>query len=173
MVEYPSVIREGEGTSSRLRLFYCGNGYGQTGIGTAVEAPLRAIGLKELPEFRITAPEAKEYWICRAPDELTCADGEIGAADTATVRWKGPTGDGMIWYESEFAATSGASLRLRVIVNHREEGLEVKLTATTLRHRRYMISAQRFPSNMKVIRLGTCWISEILRTERRKAWCAR
>jgi len=32
MVEYPCVIREG----NRLRLFYCGNGYGATGIGTAV-----------------------------------------------------------------------------------------------------------------------------------------
>lgn len=32
MVEYPSVIREGD----HLRLFYCGNGYGRTGIGTAV-----------------------------------------------------------------------------------------------------------------------------------------
>lgn len=32
MVEYPSVIREGD----RLRMFYCGNGYGRTGIGTAV-----------------------------------------------------------------------------------------------------------------------------------------
>ena len=32
MVEYPSVVREGD----RLRLFYCGNGYGRTGIGTAL-----------------------------------------------------------------------------------------------------------------------------------------
>lgn len=31
MVEYPSVIAEGSG----WRMFYCGNGYGQTGIGTA------------------------------------------------------------------------------------------------------------------------------------------
>lgn len=31
MVEYPAVISEGD----RLRLFYCGNGYGATGIGTA------------------------------------------------------------------------------------------------------------------------------------------
>lgn len=31
MVEYPCVIREGD----TLRLFYCGNGYGKTGIGTA------------------------------------------------------------------------------------------------------------------------------------------
>ena len=31
MVEYPSVIAEGD----HLRLFYCGNGYGSTGIGTA------------------------------------------------------------------------------------------------------------------------------------------
>jgi hypothetical protein len=35
MTEYPNVIQEGE----KLRLFYCGNGYGATGIGTAV-APM-------------------------------------------------------------------------------------------------------------------------------------
>ncbi len=34
MVEYASVIREGD----HLRLFYCGNGYGATGIGTALTA---------------------------------------------------------------------------------------------------------------------------------------
>jgi predicted GH43/DUF377 family glycosyl hydrolase len=32
MVEYPNVVEEG----GRLRLFYCGNGYGATGIGTAL-----------------------------------------------------------------------------------------------------------------------------------------
>ncbi|MBG86734.1 MAG: hypothetical protein CMO80_07525 [Verrucomicrobiales bacterium] len=32
MVEYPSVIEE----NGHLRLFYCGNGYGRTGIGTAL-----------------------------------------------------------------------------------------------------------------------------------------
>jgi hypothetical protein len=32
MTTYPNVVREGD----RLRLFYCGNGYGATGIGTAV-----------------------------------------------------------------------------------------------------------------------------------------
>ena len=32
MVEYPCVIKEG----SHMGLFYCGNGYGSTGIGTAV-----------------------------------------------------------------------------------------------------------------------------------------
>lgn len=31
MVEYPSLLIEGD----HLRLFYCGNGYGRTGIGTA------------------------------------------------------------------------------------------------------------------------------------------
>jgi hypothetical protein len=34
MVEYPSLIAE----RGRLRLFYCGNGYGVTGIGTALAA---------------------------------------------------------------------------------------------------------------------------------------
>jgi predicted GH43/DUF377 family glycosyl hydrolase len=36
MTEYPNVIEE----NGRLRLFYCGNGYGRTGIGTATAAPL-------------------------------------------------------------------------------------------------------------------------------------
>jgi hypothetical protein len=36
MTEYPNVVAEGD----RLRLFYCGNGYGTTGIGTAVADPL-------------------------------------------------------------------------------------------------------------------------------------
>jgi predicted GH43/DUF377 family glycosyl hydrolase len=36
MTEYPNVVEEG----GKLRLFYCGNGYGATGIGTAVADPL-------------------------------------------------------------------------------------------------------------------------------------
>jgi predicted GH43/DUF377 family glycosyl hydrolase len=32
MVEYPSLLPEGD----RFRLYYCGNGYGATGIGTAI-----------------------------------------------------------------------------------------------------------------------------------------
>lgn len=38
MVEYPHVIEE----NGRLRLFYCGNGYGTTGIGTALSDKLEA-----------------------------------------------------------------------------------------------------------------------------------
>lgn len=36
MTEYPHVVRE----AKKLRLFYCGNGYGTTGIGTATADPL-------------------------------------------------------------------------------------------------------------------------------------
>ncbi|WP_298862941.1 hypothetical protein [uncultured Gimesia sp.] len=36
MVEYPSIIRE----NNRLRMFYCGNGYGRTGIGTALSSEI-------------------------------------------------------------------------------------------------------------------------------------
>ena len=36
MTEYPNVVEE----HGRLRLFYCGNGYGATGIGTALADPL-------------------------------------------------------------------------------------------------------------------------------------
>lgn len=42
MVEYPSIIRE----NNQLRLFYCGNGYGQTGIGTALSSPIRPAATK-------------------------------------------------------------------------------------------------------------------------------
>jgi predicted GH43/DUF377 family glycosyl hydrolase len=36
MTEYPHVVEE----NGKLRLFYCGNGYGATGIGTAIAEPL-------------------------------------------------------------------------------------------------------------------------------------
>lgn len=36
MTEYPHIVHEGD----HLRLFYCGNGYGATGIGTAVAEKL-------------------------------------------------------------------------------------------------------------------------------------
>lgn len=36
MTEYPNIVRE----EGQLRLFYCGNGYGATGIGTAVAEEL-------------------------------------------------------------------------------------------------------------------------------------
>jgi predicted GH43/DUF377 family glycosyl hydrolase len=36
MTEYPHIVREPD----QLRLFYCGNGYGSTGIGTATAEPL-------------------------------------------------------------------------------------------------------------------------------------
>jgi len=36
MTEYPNVIDK----DGRVRLFYCGNGYSATGIGTAVADPL-------------------------------------------------------------------------------------------------------------------------------------
>ena len=55
MVEYPTLVREGE----RLRLFYCGNGYGKTGIGTAVAQASRSATLHPMqrrmdPERRLT-----------------------------------------------------------------------------------------------------------------------
>ena len=37
MTEYPNIVREGD----NLRLFYCGNGYGRTGIGVAVAKALK------------------------------------------------------------------------------------------------------------------------------------
>lgn len=39
MTEYPNIIEE----NGKLRLFYCGNGYGTTGIGTALADPIEPL----------------------------------------------------------------------------------------------------------------------------------
>ena len=56
MVEYPAVISEAGG----LRLYYCGNGYGATGIGTAVaskrSAPFNQRGHSLWTCYRQTCP---------------------------------------------------------------------------------------------------------------------
>ena len=125
MVEYPSVVRERYGEEDRLRLFYCGNGYGQTGIGTAVEAPLRARGLAGKPELRVSS-RGGEHWLFRIPSEISC---DFGPGQlTGEVKWQGPTGEGMIWHETDITFLFAPALRMRVIVKHVERGLEVTLT---------------------------------------------
>jgi hypothetical protein len=145
MVEYPSVIRDG----GRLRLFYCGNGYGASGIGTAAASPLRATGTAGLCHARIVACEAEAAWDYRIPEGLSCEEGVFKTHAHPTVDWHGPDADGRIWHEwetndQEFAVISSyeraeefglkfiQGIRYRVILIPAEHGLDIRFTLVNL-----------------------------------------
>jgi predicted GH43/DUF377 family glycosyl hydrolase len=127
MVEYPSVIREG----NRLRLFYCGNGYGSTGIGTALSCPLRATACPATRAARLVAEFSGASWLLRLPAVIHSAEGAFTPTGSTTPAWHGPTSDGMLWQEGPFDGRDGGSPRdlwLRTLIYHRHEGLDVRLT---------------------------------------------
>lgn len=95
MVEYPSVAHDGR----RTRLFYCGNGYGTSGIGTAVAAPLRATPEQGAPAVRLVASETTYGGVLRFPAALSAGGeslvgGETLAGGETPVRWHGPDAEG-------------------------------------------------------------------------------
>lgn len=150
MAAYPSVVRE----DSKFRLFYCGNGYGATGIGTAVSSPLRAIGVAGPCQLRIVAGEAQANWSYRIPEGLSCDEGVFKTHHHPMVEWHGPTGDGMLWHEwetndvdfsvisayeqaAEFGMVFIQGLHYRIIVTHTEHGLDMKFTAKNVSDRAF------------------------------------
>ena len=143
MVEYPTVVREGR----RLRLFYCGNGYGRSGIGTALEGPLKARATEGPCRLRLGNPWTGAQWSFRIPEALGCDEGVFKTHPYPIVDWHGPGGDGMVWHEWETNPEDLAvmqqddlatrlelvfrlGIRYRVILRHTERGLDLKLTAT-------------------------------------------
>lgn len=141
MVEYPSVIHEDD----RLRLFYCGNGYGSSGIGTALSSPLRATPTSRCGEVDVVAPETQQQWRYVIPREVRCAEGVIADGQGLAGSWHGPDAKGMLWYEwsslapgsaaaSSHARRSTATLdeltrvRMRVLLTPSLHGLEVRFT---------------------------------------------
>ena len=127
MVEYPSVIREG----NRLRLFYCGNGYGTTGIGTALSCPLRATACAKTRAARIVAEFSGKAWLLRLPATIGSTEGLFTPLDARISVWQGPTADGMLWQEGSFDARDGGSkhdLWVRTILYHRADGIEVRIS---------------------------------------------
>lgn len=141
MVEYPSVVEE----AGRLRLFYCGNGYGATGIGTAVASPLRATVGEGSCRLDLVAAEAGATWRYRLPEGLHCDEGVFKIHDAPQVVWHGPTADGLLWHEWRTNEDEAARfnkhpdyawLKLsfivgvdyRVLVNHTEQGLALAVT---------------------------------------------
>jgi hypothetical protein len=145
MVEYPSVVREG----GRHRLFYCGNGYGGTGIGTAVSAPLRAMATHGPCLARIVSAEADAHWDLRIPEGLSCDEGVFKIHHHPILDWHGPDANGTLWHEwqtnpadleaisaysltKEFSLVFIQGIRYRVMLTPAEHGLAMKLTATNL-----------------------------------------
>lgn len=150
MVEYPASIREG----ARRRLFYCGNGYGRTGIGTALSCPLRASATVGACKVRIHAPEAGAEWAYRLPEALSCAEGCFKSHVLPVLDWRGPTGDGMLWHEwqtdDEHFAAAIADPRMnalgitfiqgmwyRAVIRHADFGLEISVTAKNIGERTF------------------------------------
>jgi len=148
MVAYPAVAREG----STRRLFYCGNGYGATGIGTATAAPLRALATVGPCRLRVQAPEPGFTWDYRLPEGVACDAGLFKSHAQPVLDWNGPTADGVLWHEWQTDRQHRAEvsaepmyrdagldflmgLRYRVIVRHTEFGLAVSFTATNLSDR--------------------------------------
>jgi predicted GH43/DUF377 family glycosyl hydrolase len=97
MVEYPSVVTE----NNRQRLFFCGNGYGGSGIGTALSTPLRATAAKGPCLVHLTSDWIDAQWILKIPEGLLCEEGIFKIHDHPVLDWHGPDANGMIWHEWE------------------------------------------------------------------------
>lgn len=116
MVEYPSVIEE----QGRLRLFYVGNDFGRTGIGTAVSTRYRATADDD--GAHIAASDSGAAYSLRLPEHVAWDGGS--AQPNSPIAWQGPDARGMIWYEWTLAP----GLQLRAIVTHQEHQLGLQIT---------------------------------------------
>ncbi len=141
MVEYPTVVREGAGR----RLFYCGNGYGKTGIGTALACPLRAVAVQGPSQCRVIAPEAGFEWSLRMPEAISCDEGVFKSWETPILDWHGPDADGMLWQawasNDEYLQQAQTNpnykalgiriiggIEFRTVIRHVDDGLEIHFT---------------------------------------------
>ena len=148
MVAYPSVIQE----ENRLRLFYCGNGYGETGIGTAVSGSLRATAETGPCRLNVVSALTGDRWSYRIPEGLSCNEGVFKTHHHPIVNWHGPTGEGRLWHEwttndtdsaeldrdaqsTELGLTFIQGIWYRVLIDHVEQGLDLKFTAKNISDR--------------------------------------
>ncbi|MDF2724502.1 MAG: hypothetical protein K0Q59_4177 [Paenibacillus sp.] len=116
MVEYPSVIEE----DGRLRLFYVGNNFGLTGIGTALSTSLRATA--DVDGAHIVDSTNGAGYSLRLPEYVTW-DG-VTHRLSAPLAWQGPDANGMIWFEQTLAP----GLQLRAILRHSQESISLRIT---------------------------------------------
>jgi predicted GH43/DUF377 family glycosyl hydrolase len=123
MVEYPAVLADG-GAGERLRLFYCGNGYGASGIGTAVAGPLRATPAGAGSALYLTGERLPGPWQLTLPARAEIGGRALPAGPAADVRWHGPDMWGAYWHEQD----AGAGLAYRIHLTPAPEGLALRLT---------------------------------------------
>ena len=123
MVEYPAVLAGGAG-DDRLRLFYCGNGYGATGIGSAVAGPLRATPAGDGGTLHLTGDGLRGDWRLELPAAPVAGDHALPGGPDAAVRWHGPDVWGAYWHERD----GGAGLSYRIHLSPAAEGLALRLT---------------------------------------------
>lgn len=157
MVEYPSLLRDG----GRLRMFYCGNGYGSTGIGTAIASPLRATATCGPCKVRIVAADACASWDYRIPEGLSCEEGVFKTHAHPILDWHGPDANGTLWHEWEtneadfdvisryeqaeaFGLKFIQGIHYRVMISPTEAGLALRFTATN-RRRETLHNVNAFP----------------------------
>ncbi len=122
-VSYPCVIRVGEG----YRMYYCGNDYGEGGIGTAVSAPFR---------IALTGESRGGAKLWRLGDDtlyrlklLACVStAQTGALEPGE-HLEGITHNASAFFE-EFPEKNGEKLfSLRAIAVHQEDGVQFDLFA--------------------------------------------
>ncbi|MBP3324511.1 MAG: hypothetical protein J6M16_09980 [Clostridia bacterium] len=108
MAEYPCVFNK----DGKRYMFYCGNGYGQGGLGVAVACNCRvyARGTKLFATFN-----GEKYDL-----EITA---KVNGVELPKTKWSKPDSDCNVWRETE---TDGVTVRL--IVVHTVEGIKVFCT---------------------------------------------
>ena len=122
-VSYPSVIKLGD----TLRLYYCGNDYGERGIGTAVAAPMR-IALTGETGGGAKVWHRKTDSLYRIKLSATVSTAQTGALDSGEHQ-EGLSHSGNPFYE-EFPEQNGKPLfSLRTIIVHKEDGVRFDLFA--------------------------------------------
>lgn len=126
MAAYPTVVKTIEG----WRLFYTGNGYGKGGIGTALAAPMRAVG-DEDGTVRINTTDSENLSI-KYPLHVDCSIGKLLPKEGQSEKWHGPCPDCGIWREYTLYKDEDEVIRVTQLIRHKDFGLELGFTLYNL-----------------------------------------
>jgi len=126
MVQYPSVTTTND---ARLRLFYNGNGYGQTGIGTALASPLRATPVSKKRSVNVVSATIGAEWKLKLPASITRDGNTVSTDGDQAIRWHGPDNHGRIWYE-DILEEADCHLQSRLTISPAEHGLHLRWCVT-------------------------------------------
>ncbi len=121
MAAYPAVVQIGE----RDRLYYCGNAYGEGGIGTAVAAPLR-LAATGSDDGAVTVWQYRQAPCNLAFLKHLSRKGQRGQVCAFSF---GVQHDANVWMEAELAwPQDDQHLSCRLLFEHHETGIDVRCT---------------------------------------------